>query len=67
LVTKILPTLSQAEQQKVVDTINQKAGAGTISPRGTTAGTPQFKSFAQAARYYSEHPDEAAGMADRHK
>jgi hypothetical protein len=65
LVTKILPTLSQAEQQKVVDSINQKAGGGTVSPRGTTAGTPQFKSFATAARWYEEHPEEAAAMANR--
>jgi hypothetical protein len=67
LVTKILPTLSQAEQQRVVDSINQKAGATTVSPRGTTAGTPQFKSFASAARYYEEHPEEAAAMANRRK
>jgi len=65
LVTKILPTLSQAEQQKVVDSINQKAGGGTVSPRGTTAGTPQFKSFATAAKYFEEHPEEAAAMANR--
>jgi hypothetical protein len=65
LTNKILPTLSQAEQRAVVDSINNKATGASISPRGTATGTPKFKSFKDAARYYEEHPDEAAAAANR--
>lgn len=66
LVTDILPTLSQHEQRKVVESLQQKASASTVGPSGTGAATPKkFKSHAEALRYYSEHPEEAEAMAHR--
>lgn len=65
LVTKILPTLSQAEQRSVITSLEQQAGATTVAPGGTTSGTPQFKTFRDAAEYYASHPAEAAAKAQR--
>ena len=65
LANDILPKLSQAEQAKVVDSINQKATAGTVNPNQSAVGSPKFKSFRDAAKYYEEHPEEAAAMANR--
>ena len=66
LPTEILPGLSQTEQRKVVESLQQKASAGTVSPSGAAPpATPKFKSFAEAQRYYSEHPAEAEAMANR--
>lgn len=66
LLTDILPTLSQAEQRKVVESLQQKAGASTVGPSGTGAATPKkFKSFGEAAAYYDAHPDEGEALAHR--
>lgn len=65
LVTKILPTLSQAEAAAVVDSINNKASGSTVSPRGQATGTPKFKNFKEAAEYYEAHPEEAKAAASR--
>jgi hypothetical protein len=65
LTNKILPTLSQAEQRAVVDSINQKATGASISPRGTATGKPKFRNFKEAAAYYEAHPEEAGAMAQR--
>lgn len=66
LVTEILPTLSQTEQRKVVESLQQKAGASTVGPGGGGAATPKkFKSFSEAIAHYQAHPDEAEAMAHR--
>jgi len=65
LTTDILPTLSQAEQRQVVDSLTGKAAGTTVAPGSTAPGAPKFKSFKAAAQYYEQHPDEAAAMAKR--
>lgn len=66
LSTQVLPGLSQTEQAKVVASLQQKAAASTVSASGQTATSkPKFKDFAEASRYYAEHPAEAAAMANR--
>jgi hypothetical protein len=65
LVTKVLPTLSRAEQQSVINTLTGKAAGTTVSPNGTAPAAPSFKSFKEAAKYYEQHPEEAAAMARR--
>ena len=72
LVTDILPTLSQTEQRKVVDSLQQKAAASTVNPQGHVASQkPTFRrkdgspDFSAAMRYYEAHPDEAAVMGNR--
>lgn len=67
LTTKILPMLGQAEQQKVIDSLQSKASGATVSPAGAAPGKPQFRSFADAAKYYEAHPEEAKAMADRQR
>jgi hypothetical protein len=65
LVTKILPTLSQAERQQVITDLNTKAEANTVSPNSQAVQAPKFKSFASAMEYYAAHPDEAKAKAQR--
>ena len=65
LLTQILPTLSQAEQRRVVGSLTGKAAGSTVAPGGTAPAAPRFKNFLEAAEYYSTHPDEAAAMANR--
>ena len=65
LTTQILPTLGQAEQQKVITSIQQKTSGATVSPIGAASGRPQFKNFRDAAEYFEKHPDEAKVMAER--
>lgn len=65
LVTQVLPNLGQAEQQKVITSLQQKASGATVSPTGTAPGRPQFKTFREAAEYYAAHPEEASAMATR--
>ena len=66
LLTDILPTLSQHEQRKMVESLQQKASASTVGPSGAGAATPKkFKSFAEAAAYYDAHPDEGEVLAHR--
>ena len=65
LVTQILPTLSRAEQQQVVDQLTGKGAGSTVPAGGTAHGVPKFKSFKDAAKYYEAHPAEAAVMANR--
>lgn len=64
LVTKILPNLSNSEQQRVLNDLSLKATGVSVAPGGTGSGRPDFKgSFGNAARYYNDHPEEAAVMA----
>lgn len=65
LITKILPTLGQAEQQKVIDSLQNKASGATVAPNGAVPNRPAFRSFREAAEYFAAHPDEAARMANR--
>ena len=65
LVTQILPKLSQAEQQQVVEQLTGKGAGSTVPAGGTAHGVPKFKSFKDAAKYYEAHPAEAAAMANR--
>lgn len=65
LTTKILPTLGQAEQQKVIDSLQNKSTGATVSPGGTAPGRPVFKNFREAAEYFTQHPEEAEAMARR--
>jgi hypothetical protein len=65
LTTKILPTLGQAEQQKVIDSLQNKAAGATVAPGAAAPGRPAFKSFGEAARYFAEHPEEAEAMSRR--
>jgi hypothetical protein len=66
LATDVLPGLSQAEQAKTLATLQQKAAAGTVGPRGAvTTDRPKFKDFAEAMRYMETHPEEAAALAER--
>ena len=66
LTTRVLPKLSQTEQAKVLDSLQTKAAATTVSPQTQTATSkPKFKSFEEAIRYYEAHPEEAAVMAKR--
>lgn len=66
LTTTVLPKLSQTEQAKVLDSLQTKAAATTVSPQAQAAtAKPHFKSFAEAIRYYEAHPEEAAAMANR--
>jgi hypothetical protein len=66
LTSTVLPTLSQTEQAKVLDSLKTKAASGTVNPSGQTpAQTPKFKDFGEAARYYDAHPEEALAMARR--
>lgn len=65
LVTKILPTLSQAEQAKALADLNHKASGATVNPGQAPPARPQFKTFKAAAEYYAAHPDEAAAAAQR--
>lgn len=66
LVTEILPNLSTSEQAKVVANLQNKANASTVAPNGSApTGKPKFKNFAEASKYYQEHPQEAEAMANR--
>jgi hypothetical protein len=65
LITEILPNLSQAEQSKALNNLNQKAAGNTVTPGAPTPARPRFKTFAEAARYYAEHLDEAKAAAER--
>ena len=65
LVTQILPSLSQAEQQSVIDTLTTKATGTTVAPGGHAPGRPHFKSFGEAAEYAASHPEWAQAMANR--
>lgn len=66
LMTDILPNLSANEQRKVVESLQQKAGASTVNPGSTgSSAKPKFASFGEATKYYSEHPEEARAMANR--
>lgn len=63
LVTDILPNLSQSEQKKVVDSLNAKAGAGTVHPSGQANGTPttreDFRKMGTKAtlEYFAANPE----------
>ena len=64
LQTKVLPTLSQTEQAKVLTSLQTQANGGSVNPgQRAPSQTPKFKSFSDAAEYYAAHPDEAAAMA----
>jgi hypothetical protein len=63
--SKILPQLGQAEQQKVIDSIQNKQTGATVSPTGVSPARPAFKNFREAAEYYAAHPEEAKAMAER--
>ncbi len=63
--TVVLPKLSVAEAQSTIDSITKQGEATTVAPGTTAVGQPRFKSFASAAKYFAEHPDEAATMAGR--
>ena len=65
MATQILPSLGSAERREAVTALTGKGAGSTVSPGGTAPGAPKFKSFKDAARYYAEHPDEAAAMAKR--
>lgn len=65
LATEILPNLSAREAQSVINSLQDAGNATTVAPGTTTAGKPKFKSYGEAAEYYSKHPDEAAAMAGR--
>ena len=66
LTTQVLPTLSRTEQAKVLETLQQQAAGSTVNPRGSApVQKPKFTSFAESARYYADHPEEAAAMANR--
>ena len=66
LTRDVLPTLSQTEQRKVLDSLQSKAAGATVNP-GSQASTPpkKFKDFGEALKYFNDHPDEAAAMAQR--
>lgn len=64
LTTELLPNLSRTEQQKVLDSLQNKVAGATVNPGNSApAAKPKFKDFGEAARYYEAHPDEAAAMA----
>lgn len=66
LVTKILPTLSSAEQASVITSLQQQGAATTVAPSGTTGNRPNFKGdFGKAMAWFSDHPEEAKVMAGR--
>lgn len=67
MTTKILPNLSAAEAQSTLDSITKQGEANTVTPGTTAVGKPKFKGFGEAARYYAEHPEEAAAMAGRRR
>lgn len=66
LTRDVLPTLSQTEQRKVLDSLSSKAAGTTVNPGGTASTPPpKFTNFGDALKYYADHPDEAAVMAQR--
>jgi len=65
LISKILPTLGQAEQRAVVQTLADKAAGTTVAPGSAAPGRPVFKTFREAAEYYAAHPKEAEAAAVR--
>ena len=58
-------SLSKAETQSVLNSLQQQGGATTVAPSGTAVGAPKFKSFRAAAEYYDAHPEEAKAMASK--
>lgn len=66
LTTDVIPTLKKTEQTTVLAHLKTQAAGSTVNPSTQTATQkPKFKSFGDAARYYAEHPDEGAAMANR--
>lgn len=65
LTTEILPHLKASEANEVLNSLTKQGDANTVSPGSTTVGKPKFKGFGDAARYFAEHPAEAAAMANR--
>ena len=68
----VLPTLSQTEQRKVLDSLNSKAAGTTVNPGGTTSTQrPSFKKkdgsddWDAALKWFNDHPEDAAAMANR--
>lgn len=65
--TQILPTLGQAEQQKVLDSLQQKPAGTTVPASGAAPGLPNFKgkSFEEVAEYMSTHPEVAQQFSNK--
>lgn len=63
---QVLPTIGRNAETKVLETLTTQAAGGTVSPSQSSATQkPKFKDFGEALRYYTDHPDEAAAMAQR--
>lgn len=66
LATEVIPTLKGTEQAKVLDHLKTQAAGATVAPgQSSSSAPPKFKSFGEAAKYYAEHPEESAAMANR--
>lgn len=65
--TVILPKLSATEAQATLDSLTKQGEATTVAPGGTAVGRPNFHKlgFGGTAKWFSEHPEEAALMAQR--
>jgi hypothetical protein len=58
LTTHVIPEIERTRDTKTLLHLKQQAAGSTVSPNGQVGTTtPKFKSFAEAARYYAEHPE----------
>ena len=63
---EILPSADQTSQTKLLDSLKTQATGATVHPSGTPGeGIPKFKNFAEASRWFNDHPAEAEAMASR--